>query len=66
MIQIGAFTNKKGAEFVANKYKKLGYNTSVLKKGMFYKVYIVGFDNYNDAKKFNLEHKLNGFIIKAE
>ena len=63
MIQIGAFLRKGGAEFTARKYKELGYNTKVLKKGDFYKVFIVGFKSYSDAKRFKLSHKLNGFIV---
>ena len=66
MIQVGAFLKEKGAKRVANKYKKLGYNTAVFKMNNFYKVFIVGFNTYDDAKKFKVLHKLNGFIIKAE
>jgi len=63
MIQLGAFMNKKSAQRVANKYKKFGYNTIVLKKGYFYKAYIQGFKTYDEAKKFKLAHHLAGFII---
>jgi len=63
MIQIGAFLRKGGAEFTARKYKELGYNTKVLKKGDFYKVFIVVFKSYSDAKRFKLSHKLSGFIV---
>ena len=63
MIQVGAFLRKRGAEFTANKYKELGYNAKVLKKGDFYKVFIVGFKSYSEAKEFKLSHKLNGFIV---
>jgi rare lipoprotein A len=63
MIQVGAFLRKGGAEFTAKKYKELGYNTKVLKRGDFYKVFIVGFKNYSEAKEFKLSHNLNGFIV---
>jgi len=62
-IQTGAFINKKGALITANKYKKFGYNTKVLKVGKFYKVYITGFKTYNEAKKFELENHIAGFIV---
>ncbi len=63
MIQVGAFINPKGAEITARKYKKFGYNTTVKKIDGFYKVFITGFSSYYDAKKFELEHKIAGFII---
>jgi len=63
MIQIGAFLRKKGAKITANKYKKFGYNTVVLKQNDFYKVYITGFKTYNEAKRFKITHKLAGFIV---
>jgi len=63
MIQIGAFLRKGGAEFTADRYRKLGYNVKVLKRGDFYKIFITGFKSYSSAKKFKLEHKLNGFIV---
>ncbi len=62
-IQIGAFTNKAGADKTAKKYKKLGYNTLVLKKNIFYKVYITGFKSYAKAKEFMITHKIAGFVI---
>jgi len=63
MIQIGAFLHKGGAEFTAKKYQELGYNTKVLKRGDFYKVFIVGFKTYQDAVRYKTEHKINGFIV---
>jgi len=63
MIQVGAFMRESGAKKRALKLKRLGYNTKVLKMGPFYKVFIVGFDSYKEAKRFKLEHKLNGFIV---
>ena len=63
MIQIGAFLRKKGAKITANKYKKFGYNTVVLKQNNFYKVYITGFKSYNEAKRFKISHKIAGFIV---
>jgi rare lipoprotein A len=63
MIQVGAFMRKSGAEKTAKKYRRIGYNTKVLKMNGFYKVFITGFKSYNDAKKFKLEHKLSGFIV---
>ena len=63
MIQVGAFLRKNGAEFIAKRYKRLGYNTKILKRGGFYKIFIVGFKSYAEAKKFKLSHKLNGFIV---
>ena len=62
-IQIGAFIYKNAAYRFANKYKKFGYNTEVLKRGEFYKVFIVGFNTYNEAKKFEIIHKIAGFIV---
>jgi rare lipoprotein A len=62
-IQIGAFINPKGANAFADKYKKLGYNTQVLKVENFYKVYITGFKTYNEAKEFKLKNSINGFIV---
>jgi len=63
MIQIGAFLNKKSAKKEANKYRKFGYNTIILKKGYFYKVYIQGFKSYKEAQRFKLAHHLAGFIV---
>jgi len=63
MIQVGAFLRKGGAEITAKKYKELGYNTKVLKRGNFYKVFIVGFKSYSEAKRFKSSHKLNGFVV---
>jgi len=63
MIQIGAFLRKKGAKITANKYKKIGYNTIIIKQNDFYKVYITGFKTYNEAKRFKIVHKLAGFIV---
>ena len=62
-IQIGAFINKNGAIKTANKYKKFGYNTEVLRVDNFYKVYIRGFKTYNEAKQFELSHNIAGFIV---
>ena len=62
-IQVGAFISKIGAMKTAKKYKKFGYNTEVTKIGDFYKVFIVGFRTYNEAKKFELTHHIAGFII---
>lgn len=62
-IQVGAFLRKKGAILTANKYKRLGYNSKVLKRGDFYKVVIGRFKTFNEAEKFKLENNLNGFII---
>ncbi len=62
-IQIGAFMNVKGAQKVAKKYKKFGYNTEIMKIGNFYKVFITGFKTYNEAKKFELTHNIAGFIV---
>jgi rare lipoprotein A len=62
-IQVGAFIRKRGAEITAEKYKKLGYNAIVLKQNSFYKVYLVGFKTYQDAKRFMIEHKIGGFIV---
>jgi len=63
MIQVGAFMRKEGADLTAKKYRKLGYNTKVLKRGDFYKVYITGFKRYKDALKFKTQHRLSGFIV---
>ena len=62
-IQIGAFLKKFGAEKTAVKYKKFGYNTEVAKVDGFYKVFITGFKTYNQAKRFELEHNIAGFIV---
>ena len=63
MIQIGAFLNKKRAMQVAKKYKKFGYNTIVLKRKYFYKVYIQGFKTYEEARRFKVINHLAGFIV---
>jgi len=62
-VQIGAFINKKGALNLANRYRKLGYNTDVFRINNFYKVYISGFKTYNDAKRFMIKNKISGFIV---
>ncbi len=62
-IQLGAFLNESGAKRVAQKYKNLGYNTVVIKQNNFYKVYIVGFKTYEEAKNFMKKHFINGFIV---
>jgi len=62
-VQIGAFINKKGAEKLANNYKKIGYNTLITKVGNFYKVYIGGFKTYAQAKRFMIDNKISGFIV---
>jgi len=63
MLQVGAFMKEDRAQKKALKLKRLGYNTKVLKSGLFYKVFIVGFNSYKEAKRFKLKHKLNGFIV---
>jgi len=63
MIQVGAFSRKKGAEITAQKYKELGYNAKVLRKGDYYKVFITGFKTYNDAKEYKISHNLKGFVV---
>ena len=63
MIQIGAFLRKGGADWTAKKYKNLGYNTKVLKGGDFYKVFIVGFRSYSEAKEFKQTHNIKGFVV---
>ena len=62
-IQVGAFLRKIGAIKTANKYKKFGYNTEIARVGGFYKVYIVGFKTYDEAKRFELTHNIAGFIV---
>jgi rare lipoprotein A len=62
-VQVGAFLREKGARITAQKYKKLGYNTIVLKLNGFYKVYITGFKTYSQARRFMIEHKISGFIV---
>jgi len=62
-IQIGAFFKKYQAQNMANKYKKLGYNAVVLKRGIWYKVYIVGFKSISQAKSYKFQHKITGFVV---
>ena len=62
-IQVGAFSKKEGAILTANKYKRLGYSSRVLKKGGLYKVVIGKFKNFEEAEKFKLKNNLNGFVI---
>ena len=62
-IQVGAFINKKGALKVEKKYKKFGYNTEIVRRGNFYKVYLTGFKTYKEAKRFELRHNIVGFIV---
>ena len=63
MIQVGAFIYPKGAQITAEKYKNFGYNTKIKKINRFYKVFITGFNSYNEAKKFKLNNNINGFIV---
>lgn len=63
MIQVGAFIYPKGAQITAEKYEKLGYNTKIKKINRFYKVFITGFNSYDEAKKFKLNNNINGFIV---
>jgi len=62
-IQVGAFFRKSGAKSLANKYKKFRYNTFITRQNGFYKVYIGKFKNYTEAKRFQLKHKIAGFIV---
>jgi len=62
-IQVGAFFRKVGAKNLAKKYKKFGYNTFIARQNGFYKVYIGKFKNYKEAKRFQLKHKIAGFIV---
>jgi len=62
-IQVGAFFRRSGAKKLANKYKKFGYNTFIARQNGFYKVYIGKFKNYIEAKRFQLKHKIAGFIV---
>ena len=62
-IQIGAFLRKQGAKKTAQKYKKFGYNTEIVKMDGFYKIFIIGFKSYNEAKEFEIRHHLAGFIV---
>ncbi|WP_024790534.1 MULTISPECIES: septal ring lytic transglycosylase RlpA family protein [unclassified Lebetimonas] len=63
MIQIGAFQRYEGAEITAKKYKNLGYNTVIKTINGLNKVFITGFESYNEAKKFKLQNNINGFIV---
>jgi rare lipoprotein A len=63
MIQIGAFSKYKGAKITAKKYQYLGYNTKIKNVNGFYKVFITGFSNYNEAKKFKKRNHIKGFIV---
>ena len=63
-IQVGSFIKEKGAMLTVDKYKKLGYNPKILKKGNFYKVVIGDFKSYDEAKRFKLENNLNGFVME--
>jgi len=63
MVQVGAFINKEGAKRVARRYRKMGYKAKVIKQGRLYKVYIVGFKNYNEAKRFMIRNNIAGFIV---
>ena len=62
-IQVGAFANRAGALKIVNRYKKIGYNTKVMRVGNLYKVYIKGFKSYKEAKNFELNNNINGFIV---
>jgi len=63
MVQIGAFSNENSAYRFAKKYKELGYNTKVIKRGNLYKVFISGFKTYEEAKRFKNLNNINGFIV---
>ncbi len=62
-VQVGAFLKKSGAKKLSQKYQKLGYNTVIVQKDIFYKVYISGFRTYKEAKKFMLKNKISGFVV---
>jgi rare lipoprotein A len=62
-VQIGAFMREQGAQKIARIYKNLGYNTIVLRQNNFYKVYIIGFKTYAEAKRFMISHKISGFVV---
>ena len=63
MIQIGAFKNINGAKKIAKKYQNLGYNTKILNLNGLNKVFISGFNSYEEAKDFKKSHNLKGFIV---
>jgi rare lipoprotein A len=63
MIQVGAFSRYEGAEITAKKYQNLGYNTKIKNINGLNKVFITGFSTYNEAKKFKINHNINGFIV---
>ena len=62
-IQVGVFMREEGAKKTAQKYKKFGYNTEIAKIDGFYKVFIGGFKSYNEAKRFEIEHHIAGFVV---
>ncbi len=63
MIQVGAFKNRRGAEKISKYYKNLGYNTEIISLNGLNKVFISGFNSYNEAKEFRENHNLKGFIV---
>ncbi len=63
MVQVGAFSKKRGAQITADNYQKLGYNTKIVYINGFYKVFITGFKTYDEAKNFMLSRGIRGFVV---
>lgn len=67
IIQLAAFREKNSAEDEQGRLRKEGYNAAVKKSGIYYQVYIGGFDTKKDAEVLltKLKKKYNDcYIIK--
>ncbi len=63
-IQIGAFKNLSGAKIFKQEYSKYYKNITIEKIDNKYKVFINGFNSYNEAKNYKIKHNIKGFIVK--
>ncbi len=65
-IQIGSFKSLDGAEKVKNSNVYKGHDTIIKKSDDLYKVYIVGFSNYEEAKELKERENIkDGFIVRS-
>ena len=63
-IQIGAFKNLSGAKIFQREYSNYYKNISIQKIDNKYKVFINGFNTYEEAKNYKTKHNIKGFIVK--
>jgi rare lipoprotein A len=63
-IQIGAFKNISGAKIFKEEFASFGKPTYIKEIDGKYKVFIYGFDTYQEAQNFKLKNDIKGFIVK--